>query len=618
MPRLSFSCSKVIPLLAATLLVACGEPLTAPVPEATAPIKIAPYVPSGAIVVPELPPFSLAINPADLAGSFSFREPISGSDKEGKSSFDASLLGLLAVKVCRAAPATCTTITSAGVTGDDLKKDGDQQYKANWKPAKNSSSGMVRISVEVAGLEIGATTVGSDGRNIPIKFRVNKNAVIRTRALHAQNIDATTVAQTLVDEFSLNTTQVATRLFSDPAPFPATEVAVALQSSTSASLTETAKVYQTLGLTTTQTTLALTFRTDGTPLHNPANVVVLLGIAGYNLNEIAPSISSIFSLGDQATASVLQLAGIEAGPIGDVLHDVFSVTETGMAFIFKALGYDAPTLLSVLELTYGELDPDLKIVMLTLKVAGYGAIEIASALEDMTFIGHHELAQMMLGVGYAANEIAEVLSVVNNLGTTATAFVMKQIGLSPADISGALKTAYGATADGVTVALKGAGFAAGEVVDALRSAYDISAINAIIALTNGGYAAGQIADGLESGYSFTAAQTAVALQGAGWTAEQAAAGLQIAYNVTGEQVAIALNGAGYAADQVAGALKDVYGLSASQVTAIFNDALGYTSDAIATALGAAGYAVSEIGDAIGDFFGDLGDTICDRLPDWLC
>jgi hypothetical protein len=603
MPGPSLRCRSRISLVAALLLAACGEPLTAPTTAAPT-LETAPFVANLAVLPPDpAPPFSLAINPADLAGSFSFLEPLARGRDDGNRgtsgrsalTFDASLLSVLAVKVCPAASTVCTTPLATLTAVSDLRTDGDQQYKVNWKPEKSSAVRRVRISVEVAGLEVGATTVDSDNRTIPIKFRVNNNAVIRVRALHAQGIDATTLAQALIDEFSLNSTQVATRLFSDPAPFLAIEVGEALHNSTlyaplsePARLNETGTVYHRIGVPAYQAGLTLSDLSkdpDPDPAKRAGIVTSVLKAAGYDIAQIAPTISSIFSLGDQGTAELLKLVGFEAGPIGTALHEVFHVTDVGLAAIFKGLGYDAPTILDALILTTGHLDANMKVFMLAMKLAGYGAFEIADALENETFVGHHELAQLMKGVGFAADEIADVLNTVNHIGMIAAAAVLKEIGLTPEDIAGALKTAYGATADGLTVAFKGAGFAAGEV-----------------------------ASGLKTAYGFTGDQVAVALKGAGFAADQVASGLQTAYSFSSDQVGVALNGAGYAANEVAGALKDVYNLSASQLTDFFKNTLNLASDAIATALQDAGYVIDEIGDAISDFFEDIGGGFCNAIP----
>src|SRR5688572_22539290 len=102
MPRPSSRCTHHIPQVAALLLAACGEPLTGPTTDAP-PIKIAPYVVNLTVLPPDpAPAFSLAIDPADLAGSFSFREPLArGNDngRNGSRTFDGSLLSVLTVKV---------------------------------------------------------------------------------------------------------------------------------------------------------------------------------------------------------------------------------------------------------------------------------------------------------------------------------------------------------------------------------------------------------------------------------------------------------------------------------------------------------------------------------------
>src|SRR5688572_11528931 len=49
------------------------------------PIKIAPYVVNLTVLPPDpAPAFSLAIDPADLAGSFSFREPLARGNDNGR------------------------------------------------------------------------------------------------------------------------------------------------------------------------------------------------------------------------------------------------------------------------------------------------------------------------------------------------------------------------------------------------------------------------------------------------------------------------------------------------------------------------------------------------------
>jgi hypothetical protein len=565
MPRPSIRPICLVPFVAITLVVACGEPLTAPT--ATAPVnnKLAPFVSNSTILPPDAAlPFSLAINPADLAGSFHFLEPLaqnngaSQTNRQTNSTFDASLLGSLTVKVCPAGPSVCATplatLTSSGQGGDALKRDGTEQYKVNWKADKNANVGNVRISAEVAGLEIGAITVDGSRGNIPIKFRVNNNAVIRTRALHALGVAPTQIAQRLVDEFGLNASQVATRFYSDLSAFSAVDVAGALKNSTlQQSINQTVQIDHDLGVPAYQTAASVV-GIWGTSKADPQTTADALKIAGYDIRAIMPTVSSLFQLGDLGVAELMDQIGYDPLHIYDGLHEVFQLTDVAVAAIYKTMGFDALDVLDVLVLRVGGDDP-LQTAALKLKIVGYLANEIGAALEAQNCVGAKEMAVILRAIGFTAVEIANVLHIIDHFSLEATLFIMKQLNITPADVANAAKVAYGATAEQMTVAMNGVGYAAGEV-----------------------------ASGLETAYGFTA-----------------------------DQVAVALNGAGYAAGEVAGALKDVYGLSAAQVTAIFNDTLHLASDAISTALGAAGYAASEIGDAIEDFFGDLVDDICEAL-----
>ena len=561
MPRPSIKPIRLIPLVAIALVVACGEPLTAPT--ATAPDKLAPFVSNSTILPPDpAAPFSMAIDPADLAGSLHFLEPLVQNKGAGKTNkhtnptFDASLLGPLTVKVCPAGPSVCATplatLTSSGQGGDGLKRDGTEQYKVNWKADKNANVGNVRISAEVAGLEIGSITVDGSKGNIPIKFRVNNNAVIRTRALHALGVAPTQIAQTLVDEFGLNASQVAIRFYSDPSAFSALDVAGALKNSTlQQSIVQTVQIDHDLGVPAYQTASSVV-GIWGTSKADPQTTADALKIAGYDIKAIMPTVSSLFQLGDLGVAALMNEIGYDPLHIYDGLHEVFQLTDVAIATIYKTMGFDALNVLDVLVLRVGGDDP-LQTAALKLKVVGYLANEIGAALEAQDFVGAREMAVILKAIGFTAVEIANVLHIIDHFSLEATLFIMKQVGITPADVANAAKVAYGATAEQVTVAMNGVGYAAGEV----------------------------------------------------------ASGLQTAYGFSADQVAVALDAAGFAAGEVAGALKDVYGLSAAQVTAIFNDTLHLASDAIGTALGAAGYAAGEIADAIEDFFGDIGEDICE-------
>ena len=193
---------------------------------------------SGSILVPVPRAFGAAL--ADFGEPFHFLAPL-GVEAGDPTKFDASLLNELIVSICRAEGAVCTpvkTLTSASVLSERLRigqtSGKDSYYLANWDVSKlKLEPNTFRVMVTVARLQLGSIDVGpatykSFGRTWPIKFRVEKNPIIRVRVLNEAGKGASQIANAIRLEFGICGDDLAWLLANDLDPFTQQEIDLAI------------------------------------------------------------------------------------------------------------------------------------------------------------------------------------------------------------------------------------------------------------------------------------------------------------------------------------------------------------------------------------------------------
>ena len=171
---------------------------------------------------------------------FHFLPPL-GVESGDPSKFDPSLLSDLVVTICRLDSAGCTvvkTITSSSALAEQLRimsAGGIQSfYQANWDTSGfKLTPSTFRIIVTVDGLVLGsvdetAAAYKSFPRTWPIKFRIEKNPVIRVRQLHEAGKGASQIGNAIRLEFGLCGDDLANLLANDLEPFTQKDVDAAV------------------------------------------------------------------------------------------------------------------------------------------------------------------------------------------------------------------------------------------------------------------------------------------------------------------------------------------------------------------------------------------------------
>ncbi|HJP88800.1 MAG TPA: hypothetical protein VJ850_07205 [Candidatus Limnocylindrales bacterium] len=192
-----------------------------------------PVAPSGAAQATDA---TLAAPLASYGEPFHWLPPL-GVESGDATKFDASLLNDLVVTICRVEGPACTpvkTLTSTSSLSERLRigqtSGKDSYYLANWDVSKLKLEPFTfRLSVTVARLQIGSIDVGpstykSFGRTWPIKFRVEKNPIIRVRILHEAGLSASQVANRIRLEFGICGDDLAQLLRNDVDPFDQDDV----------------------------------------------------------------------------------------------------------------------------------------------------------------------------------------------------------------------------------------------------------------------------------------------------------------------------------------------------------------------------------------------------------
>ncbi len=177
---------------------------------------------------------------ADFGEPFHFLAPL-GVESGDPAKFDASLLDELIVSICRVEGSACTpvkTLTSASALSERLRigrtSGKDSFYLANWDVSKlQLEPSTFRVTVTVAELELGSIDVGpatykSFGRTWPIKFRVEKNPIIRVRVLNEAGKGASQIANAVRLEFGICGDDLAWLLANDLDPFTQQEIDLAI------------------------------------------------------------------------------------------------------------------------------------------------------------------------------------------------------------------------------------------------------------------------------------------------------------------------------------------------------------------------------------------------------
>lgn len=193
---------------------------------------------SGSVLVPL--PRALGAEASSVGEPFHFLEPLAPPAGDA-ADFDASLLHLLVVSICRVEASSCVplkTLTSASSLSERLRIGPAQgtgaYYLANWDTQKlKLSPNNFRVTVTVEGLALGSLDVGpaqykAFGRTWPVKFIVENDPTIRVRVLRAAGESASQIANALRREFALGPEEVAALLAADLDPFSQAEIDLAL------------------------------------------------------------------------------------------------------------------------------------------------------------------------------------------------------------------------------------------------------------------------------------------------------------------------------------------------------------------------------------------------------
>jgi len=177
---------------------------------------------------------------ADFGQPFHFLPPL-GVESGDPSKFDPSLINDLVVTICRVEGSSCTlvkTITSSSSLAERLRigsANGIQSfYQANWDTSGfKLTPSTFRITVTVDRLALGsvdesAAAYKSFPRTWPIKFRIEKNPIIRVRQLHEAGKGASQIANAIRLEFGICGDDLVQLLTDDLEPFTQQEASLAV------------------------------------------------------------------------------------------------------------------------------------------------------------------------------------------------------------------------------------------------------------------------------------------------------------------------------------------------------------------------------------------------------
>ena len=327
--RCSSSAARLLGMLAAALLLANCSDASLPTDVTTPPVA-----PPEAVIATGS---TAATASVDLAGVFRFL-PSLGLGAKDPSQFDPTLTDVLTVRICTVSGASCgselAVFTSAGSGSERLRVEAaDAQYIVVWGPSNGAVTGPIRIAVSIGALELGAIDVTARKGATPIKFAVDRNAVIRVRALHEAGVSATDVASALVSEFGLTDQQVAALLLGDATPYTARDASTALHRVFGHGAEKVAAVLRTVGFPVDAVAGALK---DVFALAVKDVAAILKNIEP-NAKEVAIGIKKAFDLGAEDAAATLKDVGYRADDVAGALKDVYGLNPKGVAAILKPI-----------------------------------------------------------------------------------------------------------------------------------------------------------------------------------------------------------------------------------------------------------------------------------------
>jgi hypothetical protein len=580
--------SRACTLVLSLLLSACGDPTHITADGEGSPTGAPqPVEPAGAVADGTVT-LTQASAAAFLDGRFTFLPPLPALPTTGD--FDAGLLDDLAVQVC--IPAECGTqsmalfTSSGGTSSVAITLDaGLEQYQVNWHTGDHDLSGsrLYRIRVLVLGLELGyadvevvstgkelkdlatGATIGLvDGRTLPVKFQLRRNALVDAWRLARGGAAADEVATMLEATWSADLSTVVQLLAL--VGFPAPEVGAVLRVRYGQDASEALAWLQGVELV------------DG-----PREALEALTGAGYPLSEVVALLVGTFDLTAAELAEILSGAGYSIAEIAAELEAAFGSTPAEIAAILAGLGYTATDVGDWLlgEVPASTPDPVVEVATV-LAGAGFPFDEVAAWVGANT-ADSGEAAGALRDAGYTADLVIVYLHV--TLGNP----VLHAIG----DLAGAGYT----DAEVVQAATSSTDASLAEVGEGVVDAYAIEETRLADLFEDVGAAAGDAAAAVMEVFDLTLTETLEAFRQTGFPVDhlaefawetigdvpgrlgQAAEAMRLGLGVSFDRVKDWLRGkardvnelleaaglSGYSAGEIASFLYDTAGASAEQI-----------------------------------------------------
>lgn len=247
--------------------------------------------------------------------------------------FDPTLIGFLKVEVYAPdAPGgsmePISVFTSQGrERGMDYLRLQNSHYHVNWKVTKANIGNDFEIHFFIKDLKIGFVEYApSAPRTVPIKFVIDKHPLIRAIVLEANGKTAMEVAGALFFEFKLSAAEVVSVLF--VAEYPLNEIVLAL--------------VEFFGV-------------------EPQECAEILKVAGQSANAIGQVLKEVFSLDALTTAGILKELDFSASEVFDMLTQSYGIDVAEARGILTALGFTAEQIFgATVELLVEEFAPQLR------------------------------------------------------------------------------------------------------------------------------------------------------------------------------------------------------------------------------------------------------------------